>query len=329
MHEKRACCAWRAALAIAGLAVLGIASPLALAQAAPRNLTLVVGATPGAGVDRTARVMADDLAQRLGRPVIVDDRPGAAGRIAADVVVRAAPDGGTVLFATAESLIDLAFDADAKPNLLADFVPIARVAQSPLVLVVRADAPWTSVDALIADARRRPGALNYATPGIKSSMHLVTELLSVATGARFVQIPFIGLTPAVAAVIGGQVDFAFVSLSGALPQIRSGQLRSLAVASDQRSALLPDVPTLAETGIRGVEGSTWYALFASRATPAARVDELARAVADVVRKPAIMDAFGKMGADPALLAPAELAARLDEEVARYRRVIQAQGVRAE
>ncbi|MBS0320471.1 MAG: tripartite tricarboxylate transporter substrate binding protein, partial [Proteobacteria bacterium] len=206
-RRRRAC---RAALAIAGLAALAMASSPVLAQSAPRNLTLVIGATAGAGVDRTARLMADDLAQQLGRPVIVEDRPGAAGRIAADAVVRATPDGGTVLFATAESLIDLAFDAAARPNLLADFVPIARVAQSPLVLVVRADAPWTSVDALIADARQRPGALNYATPGIKSSMHLVVELLGVATGTRFMQIPFIGLTPAVAAVIGGQVDFAFV-----------------------------------------------------------------------------------------------------------------------
>ena len=311
------------------LLAFAMAAPALRAQTPGRPVTVIVGSSPGGGVDRTARILGEKLALVFAQPVVVENRPGGGTRIAIDAVARAVPDGNTLLFVTGESTIDLAFDPRVTPNILDDLAPVTRVAETPILLVVNANSSWHTLAEFIAQAKSKPGTLNYATGGIKTTMQMVGELFKQATGTDIVQVPFKGTVPGIAALIGGQVDAGFAALSSALPYIQAGQLRALGITAEARSRLLPDVPTFAEAGVGGVETRIWYGVLAPRGTPAATVERLAHAFAGVLAAPAMAEQLATMGADPAPTTPAAFGRALHDEVTRYRRVIAIAGLHAE
>jgi tripartite-type tricarboxylate transporter receptor subunit TctC len=302
---------------------------VASADLGDKPLTLVVGSAPGGGVDRTARLLALELAAVLHQSVIVDNRAGAGTRLAGEYVVKSAADGRTLLFTTGESTIDLAFDPQATPNILKDLVPVSLVATCQMLLVVNAALPVRDVEELLARARAAPGKLNYSTAGVKTTMHLVGALFAQRTGAAVVHIPYKGTVPALTALLAQDVDMAYASLPSALPFVESGRLRALAVADSHRSALMPDVPTLAESGVAGVEANIWYGLLAPVGTPADVVDALARAVNDVSRSADYRKSLAAMGAEPAAGTPAAFGALLRDDVSKYHAVIKSARIRAE
>jgi tripartite-type tricarboxylate transporter receptor subunit TctC len=286
-----------------------------------RPVTLVLAAAAGGGIDRTARLLAQRLAVQWHRNVIVDNRPGGSGRIAADVVAKAPPDGDTLLMTPGGVTIDLANDPLQRPNILRDLVPVSRIAVCQILFVVNPALPVRDARELVARARAAPGTLNYASSGVLSTMRLVGELFKQRTGTDIVQIPFKGEVQELTAVINGNVDLAIVTLPSALSFVNAGQVRALAIASRERSPLMPAVPTLAEAGIDGVEADVWYALLAPAGTPDATVEAIARDVAAVSAIAAYRQTLAAMGAVPAPTSPDALGAMLRAEVGRYREII--------
>ncbi len=312
------------------VAVVFIAAAAAAeAQPASKTVTLVVAQSPGGGVDRTARLLAPRLADYLHVPVVVENRDGGGTRIASDAVARAAPDGNTLLFTTGESTIDLAFDPKAKPNVLRDLTPVTTIAIVNMLMVVNTSMPVYDVQSLVARAREKPGQLNYATAGNKTTMHLVGELFKARTGTDIVHIPFKGTLPSLTAVVAGNVEIAYASLSSAQPFLQSGRLRALAVASDKRSPLMPDVPTLAESGVDGAQADIWYGVLAPAATPRETVERLADAIAEISRAPEYRKSLADMGEVPVTATPAVFDKMLRDEVARWSAIIQAARIQAE
>lgn len=312
----------------AAFALAGVALP-AHAELSDRSVTIVVGTSPGGGIDRTARLLAGKLAEYLHQPVIVENRPGAGARLASDYVVKSAPDGHTLLFAAREVTLDLALDPQASPNVLKDLVPVSQIAVCQLLLVVNASLPVHSVQELLARARAAPGKLNYSTAGVMTTMHLVGELFKLRTGTDIVHIPYKGSAPALTALVANEVDMTYAPLPSALPFVESGRLRVLAVAGKVRSPLMPDIPTLAESGVSGVESDIWYGLLAPAGTPADVVDALARAIRQVSRAPDYQQSLAAMGEEPAPSEPAAFGEMLRSEVARSRTIIRAAGIQVE
>jgi tripartite-type tricarboxylate transporter receptor subunit TctC len=301
----------------------------AFAQSIDRPVRLVVGSTVGGGVDRTARLLAAKLGDELRQPVIVENRDGAGTRLASDAVAKSSPDGRTLLFVTGESTIDLAFDPAAKPNVLVDLVPVSQIAECQMLLVVRTASPDRNVGELVARARANPGKLNYSTAGVKTTMHLVGELFKERTAANIVHVPYKGTVPALRALIAGDVDLAFAALPSAQPFIEAGALRALAVAGHARSPLMPDVPTLAEAGVKGVAANIWYGVLAPNGTSPDTIDALARALQNASAAPDYRRSLESMGLEPAAGMPSRFGELLRNDVATYRAVIQVSGMRAE
>jgi tripartite-type tricarboxylate transporter receptor subunit TctC len=294
-----------------------------------RPIILVVGFAPGGGIDVNARLLARDLGAHFGQSVIVENRPGAGSRIADEYVARAAADGHTLLVGSAAMTIDMAFGRQ-ETQFLRDLKPVSTIATTPLVLVVNPSVAATSARELIALARMRPGALNYASSGPGTTPHLYGELFKLRTGTRIVHIPFKGTAPALSAVIAGDVEMTFAPLPGALPHLRTGRVRALATTGAARSRLLPGVPTIAEaTGLQGMDASVWYGVFAPAATPPDVVDTLARAIGDVVRAPAFEQQLSALGEEPEVEPTARFDALLHDEVARWSGVIKDARIHAE
>lgn len=299
------------------------------AQSGERFVRLVVGSTAAGGVDRTARLLATRLGEELHQPVIVENRDGGGTRIASDYVAKAPPDGRTLLFVTGEATIDLAFDPAARPNVLNDFVPVSQIAECAMLLVVRAASPDRSVADLVARARAQPGTLNYSTAGVKTTMHLVGELFKERTATNIVHVPFKGTVPALRSLIAGDVDMAFAALPSAQPFIESGALRALALVGPVRSPLMPGVPTLAEAGVTGVGAKIWYGVLAPAGLAPDAVDGIARALRNAADAPDYRRSLEAMGLEPAVNGPRRFAELLRDDVAKYRAVIEASGMRAE
>jgi tripartite-type tricarboxylate transporter receptor subunit TctC len=318
----------RAALtALAGLAAIRGAH----AQAFPsRPVTIIVPYPSGGPVDITARLIAQSVGDRLGQPFAVDNRGGGAGVIGSVAVQHAEPDGHTLILgtnqthATNQSLLkNCPYDA------VKDFVPVAGIPEIPHLLVVRRGLEVASAAELVALAKRSPGALNYASTGVGSASHLAAELFKTRTGIELQHIPFRGAAPMTTELLAGRIDVTFATLPGVVSTIDAGVIRALAVASGKRAARLPNVPTLAEAGISGVEADAWFALFAPARTPAATVERLHGAVVAGLEGQAAKDAIARQGMTLWLRSPAEIAAWLPGEVAKWAGVIKAAGVIAE
>ena len=295
-----------------------------------RPITIIVPYPAGGPVDITARLIAQTVGGGLGQPIVVDNRGGGAGVIGSVAVQHAEPDGHTLVLgtnqthATNQSLLkSCPYDA-AK-----DFAAVAGIAEIAHVLVVRRGLEVAGVSDLVALAKKSPGALNYASTGVGSASHLAAELFKTRAGVELQHIPFRGAAPMTAELLAGRVDVTFATLPSVVSHIDAGVVRALAVASARRAARLPNVPTLAEAGLAGVEADAWFALFAPAKTPAATAERLHRTIAASLGAEAAKDAITKQGMTPWLRSPAEIAAWLPGEIAKWAAVIKAAGVVAE
>ena len=294
-----------------------------------RAAHIVVPFTPGTGADILARLLGARLAERWRSAVVVDNRAGATGNIGADLVAKSAPDGYTLLF-TATSFATTPPLSRALPfDPVTSFTPVVLVAAGALAVLVHPQVPAASMRELIALAKREPGRLHYASPGTGGVQHLAMELLKLEAGIDLVHVPYKGLAGALSDLAGGHVQAAISALQSAAPQVQSGKLRMLGVMSAARSPAFPDVPTLAEQGLPGLEVDTWYALFAPAGTPAPVVAKWNADLNRILAEPAVRAALEKQGMAPAGGGPQQLAALLAKELARWSRVVAAAGIKAE
>ncbi|WP_428145260.1 tripartite tricarboxylate transporter substrate binding protein [Delftia acidovorans] len=307
---------------LAGTLIAACALAAAVAQAAfpERPITLVVPYAPGGGADAAARLLATRMGARLGTSIIVDNRPGASGTIGASQVAKARADGYTVLYDATPFSIN--------PHLFAK-LPYARGALQPLslvllmpnVVVVKADSPVRSVADLAARAKAQPGKINFASGGSGTVQRLAAELLRQRLDLDMVHVPYKSGGPAIADVMGGQVDFMFGTMAATYPLVTGGRLRALAVAAPQRSARLPDVPTVSETVIPGYEAYEWNGIFLPTGTPEPVAARLHQALAEVLQEAEVRQRLSDLGAQPMGTTPAEFAAFLQKEDAKWGEVV--------
>ena len=311
---------------VAGLLVASTA--VAHAQSWPsKPVRLVVPYTPGAGTDTISRILAQKLGDQLGQPVVVDNRPGAGGTIGTEIVARAVPDGYTLLFTPTSHAINSNLYPKLGYDTLKDFAPISVVASLPVVLAVDPSLKVQSVKELVALAKSKPGALSMASSGNGTVFHLTGALFKDAAGIINLHVPFKGGAPAVAALLGGQVSMTFETSVTLVPHIRSGKLRALGVASAGRIALLPEVPTLGETGFQTILSENWYGLFAPAGTPKEVVAKLFAELDKAIHAPDIREKLAAQGAEIRENTPEQTAAFLNTEMVKWAKVIKASGAR--
>jgi tripartite-type tricarboxylate transporter receptor subunit TctC len=294
-----------------------------------RPVRLVIGFPPGGGVDINARLLAPRLAEYLGQPFVIDNRPGAGTNIANELVAKSAPDGYTLLFNTAALAINMSLYPKLPFDAQRDFVPVSMFSESPNVLVVPAIHPVKSVRELIAQAKAAPGKLNYSSAGVGTTQHLAAELLKLRTRTFIVHIPYRGSAPSLTALIAGEVELSFANVPAIHAHVQSGRLRALAVAAPKRDPQLPEVPTMKEAGVEGVEVAVWYGLFAPAGTPREIVQQLAGAVQRATRDQATRKRLLEQGAEPIGSTPEQFAKLFREELARWAEVVKVSGARAE
>ena len=302
----------------------------AAAQAYPsRPIRLVVGYAPGGGTDSVARVFADKISQSLGQSVIVDNRPGAAGNIASDYVVRAAPDGYTILMgnvgpmAVNPYLYKLSFDP------MRDLAPVTLLATAPLLVVVNPKLPVQTLQDLVALARRQPGKLSYSSAGVGSSNHLAGALFNIEAGTDIVHVPYKGAAPAVTDLISGQVQLSFQTLPSVGSNVKANMLQALAVTSATRSAVYPDVPTAAEAGLNNFEVSAWYSIVVPAGTPRPIIDRLHDEFVKALNQKEVVEKLRAEGAVPAGTTPEQFGEFMRAESGKWGRVVKISGMKAD
>jgi tripartite-type tricarboxylate transporter receptor subunit TctC len=298
-------------------------------QAYPtRPVRMLVGFPPGGGTDIAARLLAPKLSEYLGQQFVVENRPGATTNIATDLVAKSAPDGHTLLFTTSAIAINMSLYKNLPFDALRDFAPVSVFAEAPNLLVAHQSA-GANVAELVAQAKAKPGSLNYSSAGSGTTQHLAGEVFKVRSGTQIVHVPYKGTAASLTAVIAGEVQFSFANVPAILGHVRSGRLRALAVAGARRSDLMPEVPTLKEAGVDGVEVPVWYALLAPAATPREVITILASTTARAARSPDTRQRLIEQGADPVGNTPEEFAKLLREEVSKYAEVVRISGAKPE
>jgi tripartite-type tricarboxylate transporter receptor subunit TctC len=310
--------------------LLVLAAGSAAAQSYPnRSVRVLVGFTPGGGTDIMARFLSPKLAEYLGQPFVVENRPGAATNVATEMAAKAAPDGYTLLFTTASLAINASLYKNLQYDALRDLAPISVLAESPNLLVAGPGLPAKNIAELIAAARAKPGALNYSSAGAGTTQHLAGELFRMRTGTTIVHVPYKGTAPSLTGVISGDVQFSFANVPAILGHVRSGRLRALAVAGARRSDLMPDVPTMKEAGVEGVEVSVWYGLLAPANTPREIIAALSAASIKAARSADLKPKLIDQGAEPIGGTPEEFARLLRDDIAKYAEVVRISGAKAE
>jgi len=287
------------------------------------SVRFVVPLPAGGGADIVARLIAEHLSTSMGEAFVVDNKPGGGTVIGAEIVAQAPPNGYTLLLGTATThAINISLLKKLPYDPIKDFEPIALVAILPLILVVNPSVPVNSLPELIAYARKNPGKLNFASTGNGSSIHLAGEMLKMVAGIDIVHVPYKGASPALTDLLGGQVQFMFTTIPPALPHVKAGKLKALAVASAKRSSILPDLPTTAEGGAPGVEAASWNGVLAPAKTPVEIVRALNHELGLVMQIPEVIDKLKVAGVEPAFDSPEEFAAFIASETARYAKVVQ-------
>ncbi|MEJ8857916.1 tripartite tricarboxylate transporter substrate binding protein [Variovorax robiniae] len=299
-------------------------------QLAADRFTIVSPFPPGGPVDTLARILSDGLAKRYSQPAIVDNVAGAAGNIGIEKVKRAKADGHTLLVVPAGNLtINPTLMPNFPFNIEKDFAPVTMLAKAPNVLVAAPNAGIKSAKELVAMAKAKPGTLSYASPGVGSGLHLAGELFKQQAGVDLLHVPYKGTAPAINDVMGGSVPLMFSNLPGTLPFIRSGKLVALGITEAKRSPVAPEIPTLAEQGIQGVNVTSWYGLLAPAGTPPAVVEQLAKDAAAILAQADVAERLKAQGMTEATMKPAEFATAMRDETAVWARIIKARNIVAE
>ena len=314
-------------LLICLLCLCGAAS--AHAEYPDKPIKIVVGFAAGGGSDILTRTIAPALAQALGQPVIVDNLPGAGGNRAMLEVARAKPDGYTLLMGTPGLATNSSLYANLGFDPAKDFAPVALVASVQNVLLLRPSLSVQKVSELIELARQSPGKLNYASPGSGTSLHLAGELFNESAGIKTVHVPYKGGGQALSDLMSGQVDFMFNVLPSALPQIKAGTVRAIAVTGAQRSDSLPDIPTMIESGVAGYTAVTWNGILAPAATPPEIIEKLNKTIGQVLTNPEMLQRYASIGTTVLIGSPEDFAKLIRDETVKWRRAIQASGLKAE
>jgi len=289
-------------------------------------INLVVGFAPGGATDIVARLVADKLGKALGQPVIVENKPGGGSNIAADRVVRAAPDGYTLLVETIANATNMSIYKNLNYDTSKDLVHIVHFMSSPSVFVVNPKIPAKTMAEFIALAKSQPGKLTFASSGTGGSPHLAGEMLKIRAGIDMLHIPYKGASPALTDVVAGVVDSGFKTSLGAMPQIQNGQLRALAVATTKRLDDIPDVPTMAEAGIPDFEVVSWNGLAAPAGTPDAIVQKLNREVNEILKMPDVRDRLLSLGAEPIGGSSEEYTRYVESEIKKWGEVVKTAGI---
>lgn len=299
-------------------------------QLALDRFTLVAPFPPGGPVDTLARVLAEGLTQRYGQAAVVENLPGAAGNLGMDKVKRGKPDGHTLLVVPAGNLtINPTLMPNFPFNVERDFVPLAMLAKAPNVLVASPQSKLRNLSELLAQARRQPDSLSYASPGVGSGLHLAGELFKAQTQTEMLHVPYKGTGPALNDVLAGVVPLMFSNLPATLPFIRSGKLVALGVTDSARSPVAADIPTLAEQGVSGVAVTSWYGLLAPAGTPAPVAEQLARDAQDILSQPGVLEKLQAQGLQPTPVRLADFAAHMRRETADWARIIRSRRITAE
>ncbi len=318
----------RFATALAALSIF-VAAP-AFSQSFPtKPIRIVVPFAPGGIADFAARSVSQRLSDVLAVPVVVDNRPGAAGIVGSDIVAKAAPDGYTVLITSISHTINLSVNKNLPFDTRRDFTPVMLIADAPNILVTHPSLPVKSVSELIAFARTKPGQITYASSGSGTSTHLSGELFKVLTKTNFIHVPYKGGGPAVIDLLGGQVQMMFATMPTVLQQIRAGNLRALAVTSSRRFAGAPEFPTIAESGVAGYAVSGWTGMFVPAGTPQEATHRLASETAKILLAPKTRDLLLMQGAEAGTIMHAEFAAFVESEIVKWKKVVEFSGARAD
>lgn len=309
---------------------LGLVSGVAFAQTPGRTITIVVPFSPGNNTnDILARLIGEEMKQRLGQPVIIENKPGASGNIGAQAVATAAPDGHTLLVSGSPLTQNVGLFKSLPYDPVTSFTPIIRTAEVAIGLVVHPSVQVTSAQGFVEHLKARPGQLNYSSPGHGTPHHLTMEMFKLATGTNLQHVPARGSAPATQDLIGGQVNAMFLPMSIALPLAQGGQIKLLAVASAKRHPLAPDVPTLTEQGIKGVEVVLWYGMFGPAGMPQDVVTRYNTMINEILRAPDIADKLAKQGIAPVGGTPEELRKYVADDVAVWSKTLKAAGIVAE
>jgi tripartite-type tricarboxylate transporter receptor subunit TctC len=318
-------------LLIHGLMLVAASIAPAVAAAAEnypsRPIRIVAPSTPGDAPDVIARLVAERLSSALGQQVFVENHPGAGGVVGSDIVAKAAPDGYTLIIGNAGSHgINAAVYSKLPYDIQRDFAPVCQIAVAPNIMVVNPELPVNTVQQFIAYAKARPGKMNYASGGNGSSSHMSMELLKSVAGIDLVHVPYKGSSPALTDVITGQVSVMIVNMPPAVPFVKAGKLRALAVTTRNRSPLLPEVPTVAESGLPGFETVAWFGILAPAATPRDIIDRLSGEIAKIARSPAMRERLTSLGAQAVGSTPEEFAAIIAGDIAKWTPLARSVGI---
>lgn len=305
------------------------ASTLSYAQPYPsRPIRFIVPLPPGGGADIVARTIGQQLSDSLGQQVVVDNRGGGGTVIGADIAAKSVPDGYTLFLGTATShAINASLHKKLPYDPIKDFAPVSLVVTLPLVLVAHLSVPANSVEGLVALARAKPGQINFASTGNGSSIHLAGELLNVKANVKMVHVPYKGAAPALTDLLAGQVQFMFTTIPPVLPHIRALRVKALALATPKRSKLMPEIPTINESGISGVEAYSWNGIMVPAGTPREIISRLHAEIVKIMRMPDVVDRLSGLGAEPVSTTPQEFAEFIRSETAKYAQVVKISGAR--
>jgi len=310
-------------------AVAVVAQPVAAQQYPVRPIRLIVPFPSGGGTDTMARVVAPKLSEYLGQQVVPENRGGAGANIGAELAAKSPPDGYTVMLATITNAIGATLYTRLNYDLARDFAPITQLATTPHILVVHPSVPVKSVKEFTAFTRARPGELTYSSSGSGSSAHLAGELFSSLTGTKMVHVPYKGGGPSMIALVGGEVSLCFATMPSAVGYVRAGRLRGIAVTTEKRSPSMPDLPTIAETGIKGYEAGSWYGLSAPAGTSKDIIARLHAETVKVMALPDVKERLFNAGFEVVISNPEQFAAFTRSEIQKWGKLVRATGLKIE
>ncbi|MFO1413713.1 MAG: tripartite tricarboxylate transporter substrate binding protein [Burkholderiales bacterium] len=313
-----------------GALLLALSTALAFAQGYPNKpVKIIVPFTAGSATDILGRTMAQKLSEAWGQPVVIENRPGAGGTIGANVVAHSPPDGYTLLVHSAAQAVNPAIYPNLPYDTVKDFIEVGTIGGQPNVLVVAPATGYKTVADLIADAKKRPGALNFGSAGTGSGTHINGEKFKLAAGIDVVHIPYKGTPEALTDTMTGRVTYFFSPISAALPHIKEGKLVALGVSTAKRSSALPNVPTIAESGLPGFDYNLWIGLYAPAGTPTEIVDKINADVAKMLASPEVKERLAALGAEPLVMSPADFRKFMRDEIEESAKVVKAANIKAQ